>query len=57
MIAAAVEGCCVAQMEAVMGPTRVGVLAGNLMHQDENSGTITVYLRLKSIIPPSSEER
>jgi hypothetical protein len=40
-----------------MGGTLVGRLYGNLLHDNEMYGTIVVYLRLKGIVPPSSEGR
>ena len=40
-----------------MGGTLVGRLYGNLIHDNEMYGTIVVYLRLKGIVPPSSEPR
>lgn len=40
-----------------MGGTLVGRLYGNLIHDNEMYGTIVVYLRLKGIVPPSSEGR
>lgn len=36
--------------------SRIGVLAGNLVHDTEQYGIISVYLRLKGIVPPSSDE-
>jgi uncharacterized damage-inducible protein DinB len=35
--------------------TKIGVLNFNVAHDDETYGTIAVYLRLKGIVPPSSE--
>jgi hypothetical protein len=40
-----------------MGGTLAGRLYGNLLHDNEMYGTIVVYLRLKGIVPPSSEPR
>ncbi len=40
-----------------MGGTLAGRLYGNLLHDNEMYGTIVVYLRLKGIVPPSSEGR
>lgn len=40
-----------------LGGTLVGRLYGNLNHDNEMYGTIVVYLRLKGIVPPSSEGR
>lgn len=34
---------------------KIAVLIGNTMHIDEVYGTMTVYMRLKGIVPPSSE--
>lgn len=36
---------------------KLGVLNFNLEHDQETYGTLAVYLRLRGIIPPSSEER
>lgn len=35
--------------------SRMGALASNVAHDSEQYGTLAVYLRLKGIIPPSSE--
>jgi hypothetical protein len=35
--------------------TKLGVLDFNVIHDNEMYGTMAVYLRLKSIVPPSSE--
>jgi hypothetical protein len=40
-----------------LGGTLAGRLYGNLLHDNEMYGTIVVYLRLKGIVPPSSEVR
>jgi uncharacterized damage-inducible protein DinB len=43
-----------------MGPndrTKLGVLAYNTTHSNEEYGYMAVYLRLKGIVPPSSEKR
>ena len=37
--------------------TRLGLLTGNTTHDNEMYGTIAVYLRLKGIVPPSSDRR
>jgi hypothetical protein len=37
--------------------SRLGMLAGMLTHSNEEYGYMSVYLRLKSIVPPSSERR
>jgi len=40
------------------GPTpRLAALAGNIEHDNECYGSMAVYLRLKGIVPPSSEPR
>jgi hypothetical protein len=49
-------------METVAGRggtqrTKLAVLIGNTLHIDEVYGTMTVYMRLKGIVPPSSEGR
>ena len=35
--------------------SRLGALAGNLAHDNEQYGILSVYMRLKGVIPPSSE--
>lgn len=35
--------------------TRLGALVGNTTHDNEIYGTLAVYLRLKGIVPPSSD--
>jgi hypothetical protein len=46
-------------MEMVAGRggqrSKLGSLIGNTVHIDEVYGTMTVYMRLKGIVPPSSE--
>ena len=37
--------------------TRLGVLWGNVAHDNEMYGYMSVYLRLKGVVPPSSEGR
>jgi hypothetical protein len=37
--------------------TKLAVLIGNTVHIDEVYGTMTVYMRLKGVVPPSSEGR
>jgi len=37
--------------------TKLAVLIGNTVHIDEVYGTMTVYMRLKGQVPPSSEGR
>lgn len=45
-------------VQSFRGPTtRLASLAGNLAHDNECYGAIAVYLRLKGIVPPSSEPR
>jgi hypothetical protein len=41
--------------DPVGGGTRLGALWFNASHDNEMYGTIAVYLRLKGIVPPSSE--
>ncbi len=45
--------------EAITTPrgqrTRLGALAGNLSHDSEQYGILAVYMRLKGIVPPSSD--
>jgi uncharacterized damage-inducible protein DinB len=36
--------------------TRLGTLIYNTTHDNESYGTVAVYLRLKGIVPPSSEK-
>lgn len=35
--------------------SRLGLLAGNVAHDNEQYGILSVYMRLKGIVPPSSE--
>jgi DinB superfamily len=35
--------------------SRLGVLTGNVAHDNEQYGILSVYMRLKGVIPPSSE--
>ena len=46
--------------EAIKTPrgqaTRIGALAGNTTHDVEQYAILTVYMRLKNIVPPSSEK-
>jgi hypothetical protein len=45
-------------IQSFRGPTpRLAALAGNVAHDNECYGSIAVYLRLKGIVPPSSEPR
>jgi hypothetical protein len=45
-------------VQSFRGPmTRLASLAGNVVHDNECYGSIAVYLRLKGIVPPSSEPR
>jgi len=45
-------------VQSFRGPmTRLASLAGNVAHDNECYGSIAVYLRLKGIVPPSSEPR
>jgi len=45
-------------VQSYRGPTpRLAALAGNVEHDNECYGSIAVYLRLKGIVPPSSEPR
>ena len=37
--------------------TRIGTLVGNTTHDNEMYGAMAVYMRLKGIVPPSSEGR
>lgn len=37
--------------------SRIGILYGNVAHLNEMYGTMSVYMRLKGIVPPSSEGR
>ena len=47
--------------EMVKGPrgarSKIGALIGNTTHSNEEYGYMAVYLRLKSVVPPSSEGR
>lgn len=45
-------------VQSFRGPTaRLAALAGNVWHDNEAYGSMAVYLRLKGIVPPSSEGR
>ncbi len=45
-------------IQSYRGPTpRLAALAGNVEHDNECYGSMAVYLRLKGIVPPSSEPR
>lgn len=37
--------------------TRIGVLLGTVSHSNEEYGYMAVYMRLKGVVPPSSEGR
>ena len=37
--------------------TKLGTLVGNTAHDNEMYGAMAVYMRLKGIVPPSSEGR
>jgi hypothetical protein len=37
--------------------TRLGILDFNVIHDNEMYGTMAVYLRIKGLVPPSSEPR
>ena len=37
--------------------TRLGILTGNTIHDNEEYGYLAVYLRLKGLVPPSSQRR
>ncbi len=37
--------------------TRLGALVGNTIHDNEEYGYMAVYMRLKGIVPPSSEPK
>jgi uncharacterized damage-inducible protein DinB len=37
--------------------TRLGLLIYNTQHSNESYGTMAVYLRLKGVLPPSSEKK
>ena len=47
--------------EMIKGPrgerSRLGMLVGNTTHANEEYGYMAVYLRLKGVVPPSSEGR
>ena len=45
-------------VQSFRGPTtRLGSLAGNVAHDNECYGSMAVYMRLKGVVPPSSEPR
>jgi hypothetical protein len=37
--------------------TKLGILDFNVIHDNEMYGTMAVYLRIKGLVPPSSEPR
>ncbi len=37
--------------------SKLGALAGNVSHSNEEYGYMAVYMRLKGVVPPSSEKR
>ncbi len=42
-----------------LGPakrSRLGLLYGNIAHDNEQYATLSLYLRLKGLVPPSSEK-
>ena len=39
-----------------MDVPRLGLLTINLMHDDEHYGNLVTYMRMKNIVPPSSEQ-
>ena len=43
--------------QGFMKRSRLGILNFNVVHDNEMYGTMAVYLRLKGIVPPSSEPR
>jgi hypothetical protein len=47
--------------EMIKGPrgqrTRLGTLNGVIVHGNEEYGYMAVYLRIKGIVPPSSDRR
>lgn len=45
-------------VQSFRGPTpRIVALGGNIAHDNECYGSMAVYMRLKGIVPPSSEPR
>ncbi len=36
--------------------TRIGLMWGNVAHDNEQYATLALYLRLKGLVPPSSEK-
>jgi hypothetical protein len=37
--------------------SRLGILVGNVIHDNEEYGYLAVYMRLKSVVPPSSDKK
>ena len=35
--------------------SKLGILVGNLTHDNEEYGYLAVYVRLKGVVPPSSD--
>jgi uncharacterized damage-inducible protein DinB len=56
--AALTDGNAGEVVQGFRGPTtRLAALAGNVAHDNECYGAMAVYLRLKGVVPPSSEPR
>ena len=47
--------------EMMKGPrgerSRLGILTGNVIHDNEEYGYLAVYMRIKGVVPPSSDRR
>ena len=51
------EGAIIVDSKTPLGSkTKIGLLNFNVAHDNEMYGTIAVYLRLKGLVPPSTEE-
>jgi Asp-tRNA(Asn)/Glu-tRNA(Gln) amidotransferase B subunit len=37
--------------------SRLGILVGNVIHDNEEYGYLAVYMRVKSVVPPSSDKK
>jgi hypothetical protein len=37
--------------------TKIGVMDMNIAHSDEHYGNLVTYMRIKGIVPPSSEPK
>jgi uncharacterized damage-inducible protein DinB len=50
------SGAQTVKLFGTMDMPRLGVLTVNLMHDDEHYGNLVTYMRMKNIVPPTSEQ-